>query len=374
MNTESTNKAPAKTMAELMKKQQTSFTPLHRGTQVAGKITKLASSEILMDINYKTDAIVIEKERRLLKNLISLLHVGDTVTATIISPESENGHPVVSLRHYVDDMAWGKLSSLQKKQQRISVVVQETTRGGFIAETEDGIIGFLPNSHVSFKQNQEDITGQEIRVSILELNRESKKIIFSQKSVVSVEDFHKAVSAWKIGQKITAFVSGITPFGVFVLIHKETSTPTSNNEKMDTVDGLIHISEIDWEKTPVNLHSQFSLGKEVTGIITKFDDHAKRVDLSIKRLTADPFEAAAKQVTVDQKVSGTVKNIADMGVTVDLEIDGRTIEGLIRKEKIPPTMKFEIGKKIPVIVSQIDTKKRKILLVPSLVEKPIGYR
>lgn len=362
-------------MAELLQKQKSPFNPLHRGDIIKGKITKLTTTEILMDIHYKTEAIVIEKERRLLKNLISLLKVGDEVSAVVISPESEKGYPVVSLRHYVDDLAWKKLQDIQNKQERIAVRVQEATRGGFIIETTDGIIGFLPNSHVSFKQNQEELVGQEIKVGILELNRESKKIIFSQKSVVSLEDFHKATKGWKAGNKITGIVSGITPFGLFVSIPKKVDKAASDYDTQDFVDGLIHISEISWERAPMDLQTIFQGGQEIEAVITGFDDNAKRVDLSIKRLTIDPFENIAKHFTLDQKVSGTISQVSDAGISVTLSVEGNQIaEGFIRKEKVPPTMKFEEGKKINAIVSQVDSKKRKIMLVPALVEKPLGYR
>lgn len=360
-------------MAELLARQSTSVTPLHRGDRITGRISKLTSSEILMDINYKTEAIVIEKERRLLKNLMSLLKLGDEVTAVVISPESEKGNPVVTLRHYVDDMGWEKLLGIQKKQERIPVIVREATRGGFLVETKDGIIGFLPNSHISFKQGGEDMVGKEIQVGVLELHRETKKIIFSQKSVVSLQDFHAAIKEWKVGDNVTAIISGVTPFGLFVQLPKNNQDST-DEEKLEYVDGLIHISEIFWEKTPSELQSLFAVGQDVNACIVSFDDNAKRVDLSIKRLTKDPFEDAVKQLAVDQRVSGTVASISDMGVSVELVANGVRIEGIIRKDKIPPTVRFEVGKKTNAIISQIDTKKRRIVLVPALLEKPIGYR
>ena len=371
MTATSTKSTKATTMEELLKRSKMPFTPLHKGDTITGVITKLTPSEMLMDINYKTEALVIEKEKRLLKNLLALIKEGDTVTARVVSAESRDGFPVLTLRHYVEDKAWEKLAEIQKKQEKIAVIVREATRGGFLVETEDGIVGFLPNSHIGSSQTQEEMVGKEMKVGILELNRESKKILFSQKSVISVEDFHNAIKELKIGDKIVAAVSSITPFGIFAAIPQK----TKEKDIEAYVDGLVHISEISWEKTPSDLATLFGIGQEIEAVIVSFDDNTKRVDLSIKRLTSDPFEEAIKDLTVDQKLTGIVTDVNDSGVSVSLPASNDfSLEGTIRKDKIPPTITFEKGKKVTVTISQIDTKKRKILLVPVLLEKPIGYR
>lgn len=362
-----TTNQPARTMADLLKAHTESFIPLHKGDKVTGIITKLTPQETLMDINFKTEALVIEKDRKLYKNLISVVNVGDTVTANVISPESEKGNPILTLRQFVEEHIWGKLADEQKKQERIDVVIKESTRGGLIVESKEGVVGFLPNSHVA--NNSESMTvGNTIKVGILELTRETKKVIFSQKSVVSVEEFHTAVKEFKAGDKVKVTVSTITPFGLFVAISQKEDTKK-------TIDGLIHISEISWERTPAELASLFTVGQEIDVLIVGFDDNAKRVDLSVKRLSADPFEEAVKGFTVDQRVSGKVKAISEQGIIVELPaVGGVVLDGMIKKDKIPPTVAFEIGQSVSVTISQIDIKRRKIALSPVLTEKPLTYR
>jgi len=365
--TKSTTNHNATTMADLLKAHTEKFTPIHRGDKVTGVITKLTNQEILMDINFKTEALVIEKDRKLFKNLLSVVKVGDTVTANVISPESEKGNPILTLRQFVEEHTWGRLTKEQKAQERIEVTIKESTRGGFIVETAEGVVGFLPNSHVGTNPSTMAL-GSKIKVGILELTRETKKVIFSQKSVVSVEEFHKAVKEFKAGDKVTVSVSTITPFGLFVGI------PQKEDPKK-SLDGLIHISEISWERTPSELSSLFTVGQEVEAIIVSFDDNAKRVDLSVKRLLADPFEKAVASYVVDQKVTGKVKTVADQGVTIELPaVDGVALEGMIKKDKIPPTVSFEVGQNATVTISQIDMKRRKISLSPVLLEKPLTYR
>ena len=109
----------------------------------------------------------------------------------------------------------------------------------------------------------------------------------------------------------------------------------------------------------------------IDAVVTRFDEDSRRVNLSIKRLTKDPFEALMEAYPVDKKISGTVADVSDAGVTVILS---ESVEGFIKKEKIPPTTSYTTGQSITVTVSEVDKRRHKIILVPVLLEKPIGYR
>lgn len=350
-------------MAQLLAKSKAVAT-FRKRDAVSGTITKLTPSEILVDINAKSEALILEKDRKILKNVLSTLHVGDTVTVTILSQESEMGYPVVSIRRYIDDLLWQKLELLKSRQEPIPVVVREATRGGFLAEAEDvGFSGFLPHSQVA---GGGGIVGARLNVYILELNREQRKIILSQKRVMREEEFERAIKDLTIGQKIDTVVANSTSFGLFVTI------PRGD----ESLDGFVHISEVSWE--PVNdLISMFPIGTAVQCEITGIEKEARRIELSIKRLIHDPFLEMAKQFAPDQEVKGTVTRLSPYGVWVAIEAktsEGNPVEALIRKEKIPPNLSLGVGSEVTAVVSEIDEKRRRILLVPVLREKPIGYR
>jgi ribosomal protein S1 len=335
---------------------------LQKGDTVEGIVTKLTPSEILVDINAKTEAVVLEKEKRLLKTLLSSLKVGDKVTVSVLNPESDFGYPVVSLRRFMGDTSWKHLEEMQKKQESLSVSVTEATRGGYVVATAEGVSGFLPNSHTSFtaSENDAEMVGKKLKVYILELSRSANKVIFSQKEVLKAEDFTKAIATLKKGDKITVVVTNTASFGVFVAV-------PAGDKKLD---GLIHISEISWEKT-TDVSGMFEIGQEIEAAVIGFDKEGKRVDLSIKRLTEDPFEKIASKYAVDQQVAGTVKALGAQGVEVELE-DGTA--GFIRKEKIPPTITYKEGDSVKATVASVDKKKQRIMLVPVLAVKPLGYR
>jgi small subunit ribosomal protein S1 len=351
-------------MADLMKKVEASKTPFvspHKGDMLAGTITKLTSGEILVDIGAKTEAVVLEKERNILNKILSSYKVGDKVQVQVLNPESDFGYPVISLRRSVGDITWDRLSKLQKSQEPVEVTLDMATKGGYLATTSDGISGFLPNSHTSSLENPQGLIGKKIKVVVLELNRELNKIIFSQKQVMGPADFQKLIKNLKIGQKIDAVVSNVAPFGVFL------SIPVDDQK---LAEGFIHISETSWENVE-NISDLFKIGDKISGVVIGFDKESRRVNLSLKRLSADPFEKKLDEFTIDKKIKGKVVRVISTGVLLDL---GNNVTGLIKKEKVPVKTLYKEGQEVDVTVASVDKKRHRIEVAPVLTAKPIGYR
>ena len=357
----STNTNKATTMADLLKSVETKFVKVSKGEVLEGIITKLTSAEILVDIGAKTEALVMEKDKKILRSLLTNLKVGSKVTVSVLNPESDFGNPVVSLRRFNDDRVWIRLEELQKTKEQVEVMVDESTKGGFLVSTRDGISGFLPNSQTIFLENSQGLTGTSIKVLIIELSRPLKKVIVSQKATVGPEDFDKAVGNLKKGQKIETTISNIAPFGIFTFLD-------AGDKNM--VEGFVHISEISWEKLPT-VPENFKPGEKIEAQILNFDRDSQRVNLSIKALTSDPFAEKLKSYMPDQKVTGTVSKVISSGLLVNL---AQGIEGFIKKDKLPPTLTFNEGSSVNATVVEVDEKRHRVILVPVLTEKPIGYR
>jgi len=352
---------PATSMAELMRSAKTTFVTPRKGDVVSGIITKLTRSEILVDMNAKTEAVVLEKDRQILSSILSSLKVGDKVTVSVLNPEGDLGNPVVSLRRFVDDIVWEKLRSLQKNKEVLQLNVDSITKGGFLVTSQDGTSGFLPNSHASTLENPQNLIGKKIKAVVLELNRELHKIIFSQKQVLGIDDFKKSIKSLKVGQKIDAIISNISSFGIFLLIQQKDIGP---------VEGFIHLSEVSWENI-ASISDNFKISQKIEAEIIGFEEDSRRVLLSIKRLTPNPLEAKLKEYTSDKRIKGEVVKVIATGVLLDL---GEGIIGIIKKEKIPPNVTYKEGQVVDAIVSKIDTKRHRVILSPVLLEKPIGYR
>lgn len=355
------NAAPASTMAELLQKAKSKLVTFKKGDNIKGVITKLTPSEILIDINAKTEAVVLEKDKKILNKILSTLSVGNEVYVTVLNPESDLGHPVVSLRKSIGDMVWEKLLTLKKNQEALQVKIDSATRGGYLVTTLDGVSGFLPNSHISTLDNPQNLIGKTVKVIVLDLDRSLNKIIFSQRQALGLGDFEKKILDFKIGQKIDATITNVAHFGLFISIQTKGE---------GYVEGFIHISELSWDSSS-SIAEDFLIGQKVTTIITGFDRTARRINLSIKKLTADPLEKRLEEFPVDKKIKAKVLKVISSGVLFDL---GEGIVGIIKKDKIPQNVSYKEGLEIQALVSSIDKKRHRVVLSPVLLEKPIGYR
>ncbi len=340
-------------MGQLLAKHKSSVVSLKKGESVKGKLTKLTPNEILVDLGAKTEASIMEKDKNILRTILGMFKVGDTVEVNVLNPESETGQPIVSLRRYLGNIAWVKLEELQKNHKQIEVTITEVGKAGYVVATSFGISGFLPQSHTSSPDNA---IGQKINASVLEINRIDNKVIFSQKTKMTDEDFDKAMKKYKVGQTVEVVVSNVTAFGLFV--------------SMGEVEGFIHISEVSWERQE-DLSGLFTAGQKIEAVVTRFDKESKRINLSIRKLTADPFEQLIANYPVDKKVKATVAKVESAGVSFTLDDD---LEGFVKKEKIPPLTTYTVGQEIDLTVSEFDKKRHRVILTPVLKEKPIGYR
>lgn len=368
----SSSKAKATSMADLMANYKTSFQTFRKGDLVKGIITKLNKNEILVDVKAKTQAVVLEKDKNMLHSLLETLKVGDEVEVSVLNPESDAGNPVVSLRRFLSNAAWEVVEKAQKDEKQIEVKVTDLTKGGLVVAVDNGLTGFLPNSHMA---GEKLAVGKKVKVRAIEVNRADNKIIFSQKSSISTQDFDDAVKQFKKDETVNVTVMNIVPFGVFVNVVVPGKKNKSGEEL--TLDGLIHISEVSWDKV-TDLSALYTTGQTVETKIIGFDKNTRRVDLSVKQLSKDPFEKLVENYPLDKKITAVIIKIDDNGAY--LALDGlatdveQSIEGLIRKDKIPPTVNYEKGQSVTVTVSEIDKRRRRIYFVPVLLDKPLMYR
>ncbi len=353
-------------MAQLLAKHQNKFVTLKKGESLKAKITKLTPNEILVDAGAKTEAVVLERDKRIIQTIMQQFKVGDTVEVNVLNPESESGQAVVSLRRYLGNMAWGKLEDLQKKSEQLEITVKDASKAGYVVDTAFGVSGFLPQSHVSYSQDGLNV-GQTVKARVLELNRADNKVIFSQKQSLSAEEFAALSKQYKVGETLKVIVTTITPFGIYVALPKKKDTKEASEE----LEGFIHISETSWDKV-ADLNELFTPGQEIEAVLTRFDNETRRVSLSIKRLTADPFETLMEKYPVDTKVKGTVTAIEEGDVIFSFGTDGA--EGVLRKDKITPTTKYAEGQEVNLTIADYDKRKHRILVSPVLLEKPMGYR
>lgn len=348
----------ATSMAELMARSSSSFNVFKKGDEVEGLVKKLTPQEILLDIGAKSDALVLEVERTNMNHLLSMLHVGDKVKAVIISPEAEEGFPVVSLRRALGNLIFSNLDRALEENTTVEIKVLEPTRGGFFVEAENGIRGFLPNSQVL---DQENLTGKTIQVKIIESDKTKKRAIFSQKAVSYITEPDVLRRLFPREKKISVTVTQVTSYGVYV---------TTEGEKDKLVEGFIHISEVSHDRIE-NLSTLYKKGDKFDAVVLDVDVENRRVNLSVKSLLSDAFVVASQKYKAEQQVKGKVTDVKTRGVTVSLE-DG--VSGFIAASKIPAGTEYKVGDSISAEVVAVDAKKRVITLSPVITKTFVGYR
>lgn len=361
--TEKTTKTVKKTastnpMAALLSKNKPSL--LKKGKEIEAKIVSLSKKGIVFDVGAKALAILGELEIKEVSTYLPYLKVGDKIQVRVISEESKNGFPVVSLRKFFEKGKWEILAEKKEKEEEIEVFCGDYGKGGVFIDFM-GIRGVIPKIQLvePFITSPEKLTGQKIKVKILEVDKEKNRLVVSQKASVlkiSQKDLKKKFEAIKEGKTYKAKVLGASEFGVFC--------------EVEGVEGLIHISEISWEKIS-SAASYVTVGDTIDVYVVEKNPVDLKLNLSLKRLTPDPWKDIEKKYPKDKEVEGEIVRKEKYGYFVRLEPG---IEGLIHISKLTGEEEFKSGQKIKAFIERVNEKERRMSLVLPQKEKPVMYR
>lgn len=345
------------TMEELLAQTGYSLHGFKRGSVVEGVVASVSSKEVFIDIGGKTEGTIIDKEIELMGDFIKTLKVGDKVTCYVVIPENDFGQVVLSLRRAGADLKWKRLLDAKTSGELLTVRGSETNKGGLIVEWE-GLRGFIPASQLDFSYSAkvQDLINKNVQVKVIEVDSKQNRIIFTQKVGMSDEKKKELLSQIKIGEKYEGTITGTAPFGVFV--------------NVNDVEGLVHISEISWQKVN-DPKLMFKAGDKVMVMVMGINEEAGKLNLSIKQLLPDPWQQVAEKYVKDQTVKGRISKIMAYGAFVDLEPG---ISGLIHISKLPPDTELVEGQDVECTVESVDTATRRISLSLMLHEKPVGYK
>ena len=348
------------TMDELLAQTGGLNLGIKKGTTVEGVVVSVTPREVLIDIGKKTFGIIASWELEQVKEYAASLKPGEKVTAQIINPENESGYATLSLRKTSSERRWVILSDINKKGEDIEVLGLEVAKGGLLVEWQS-LRGFIPSTQLDQEVigNPFMLIGKNIKVKVLEVDPTLNRFVLSQKAAtlgISPAVLKDKINKIKQDDILKGVVSGIAHFGLFVDI--------------DGLEGLVHISEIAWEKVE-NPASLFKTGDKVEVVVLDINLDEGKLNLSLKRLTPDPWKNILERFPPDSQVSGIAMRVAPYGIFVKLEPG---IEGLIHISKITAGSEPKIGEKVECIVEKVDPLKRKISLTIVPHAKPVGYR
>src|SRR3989339_533537 len=365
---ETSPKAEPKTMKDLLESSGYELSIPKKGETITGLVTGITRKAVLVDIGAKTEGLVAEKEYAIAKDFVETLKEGDEVEVYVMSDENEKGQIMLSLRRAMFDKLWGMLESYLESENEVQVKGVEVNKGGMIVKWQ-GLRGFVPSSQFGGEHagSFRDLTGKSFAAKAIEVDREKNRLIFSEKMVSEAEIMEKRDQALKgvsVGETYTGKVTGVLSFGAFVAV----SVPVLKEQV--TVEGLVHISEVSWEKVE-DINSYLTKGQEVEVKVLGVEEGTGKLNLSIKQLTPDPWSMVAQKYPVGTTIKGKVSRSAPFGVFVNFEPG---VDGLIHVSRLGSFGELKPGEPIEVLVENVDPEHRRMSLGPVLKEVPVGYK
>lgn len=308
--------APVSEMERLLADQQAPVLP-KVGDIIDGTVISVSKNEVLLDLDGIHTGLVRGRELLDESGEYSELKPGVRAAATVLELENEKGLIEMSFRSAGHQKAWGELARLYEAGEIVEVPVTDANRGGLMVHV-GRVDGFLPVSQLTpehyprveggdksrILELLQGYVGQIFRVKILDANEEDSKLIVSEKAAWAKEQA-SLVADFKVGDVVEGKVTGVVDFGGFV-------------EFGPHLEGLIHISELAWQRVE-NPRDLLKVGETVKALIIAID--GTKISLSLKRLTDDPWMKAVERYSVGQVVTGTVLKLNPFGAFVELDTE-----------------------------------------------------
>ena len=323
------------------------------GSIVTAKVMEIRNDYVVINAGLKSEGIIPKNQFLDVSGNLEI-EIGDQVEVTLDIIEDGYGETIMSREKAKRTKVWSELESIQNSQEIIEGKVCGKVKGGFTVELMN-IKAFLPGSLVDVRPTKETdyIEGKVLEFKIIKMDKIRNNIVLSRKAVLMDQNSSPEEVAEKYteGKKVSGFIKNLTDYGAFI--------------DLGGIDGLLHITDISWKR--INHPSEIlRVGDEIEVIVLKFDTEKNRVSLGMKQLLDDPWDKIPEKLTAGSTYTGTVANIADYGVFVDL---GDNVEGLVRtselnwtNKNINPNKVVNLGDEIEVKVIEIDDEKRRVSL------------
>ena len=354
-------------MKEVLYADRSLFQLPHVGDIVEGKVIGKESGVLYLDLGPTGTGVIYGVEYYAVQDIIKNLKPGDAVAAKLIEFENKDGYRELSLKEAGEEKKWREIKEKKQIQELIDVKITDANRGGLIAKYGD-IEGFIPVSQLSLQNyprveggDKERILdelkkfiGSTMRVSILDLNSSENKLIFSERAAEG-DMIKKALGKYKVGDTVEGEITGIVDFGAFIKFD-------------ELLEGLIHISELDWNLVK-NPGEVVKIGDKIKAKIMDIAADG-RVSLSLKALKKDPWEKIAKKYKVGDVVEGEVTKMSAYGALIKV---ANGIQGLVHISEFEneEALKAQLqeGKKYKFEIISLEPTEHKMTLKLTVTNK-----
>ena len=327
---------------------------LKEGEIITGVVSSIGQKHIFIDIAAKSEGVIPIEEFKLSKE-IDKIEVGSKIEVLLEKIENFNGDVVISREKARRVKTWKKMEKAFENKEDVKGIIISRCKGGFIVDVESCLC-FLPGSQVDLKplKSFDHLMKIPQTFECVKLDKKRGNIVLSRRSIlerIRDKDKDKIIKTIKEGNIVQGTVKNLTEWGVFV--------------DLNGVDALLHITDISWSR--INKPSELlSIGQSIKLKVTKIDPNTKKISVSVKHLTEDPYSKIINKYKIGKKYPAIVTKVQDYGCFARLE-DG--LEGLIHQSELSWTKKIihpgkvlSTSQKIEVELLEIDPEKRRLSL------------
>ncbi len=326
---------------------------------VEGPVISIQKSSVFVDLKPFGTGIIYGREFINAKDIIKKVNLGDVIKAKVVDKENEDGYVELSLKEAKQALIWNEAESLISSKTPVMIMVKEANKGGLILEW-NGIAGFLPASQLKAEhyprvedsdkdkilKELKKLVGEKLSVTIISALPKEGKLIFSEKEGTE-GDRKEVVGKYSLGDEIECDVAGIVDFGIFLKVE-------------DGLEGLVHISEIDWGLVE-DPRTMFKLGQKVKAKIIEIKDN--KISLSIKALKENPWKSFEDKLKKGDVIKGVVIKYNKHGALVSIR---EGVAGLVHNSLFGGDAKLreklELGKTYNFTVTLFDAKEQRMTL------------
>ena len=335
-------------------KRAKTLATIHEGKVVAGIVKNLTEYGVFVDLGGVDGLLhITDISWGRVKHPSELFSVGDKIDVKILSLDLERERVSLGMKQLSED-PWASAIDKYPVGSRISGKVVSLTDYGAFVELEEGIEGLIHVSEMSWTRKVRHPSkvvsvGEIVDALVLDIKPENRRISLGMKQAAP-NPWDVISDKYPVGTTIEGKIKNITDFGLFIGID-------------EGIDGLVHISDISWTKRIKHPSEIYKKGDVIQAIVLEIDKGQERFSLGIKQLQADPWDTVAERYEVGKEITGTVTNVTDFGVFVELEegIEGLVHVSEISKEKIKtPVGQFEVGQVMTAKVMNINSDERRI--------------
>jgi small subunit ribosomal protein S1 len=325
------------------------------GDIVTGKVVKIDSDEVLLDIGYKSEGVIPSRELSIRNDVDpnDVVDLDQELEALVLTKEDKDGRLILSKKRAQYERAWGTIEEIKEKEGVVSGPVIEVVKGGLILDI--GLRGFLPASLVDLRRVRDlhPFVGRTLECKIIELDKNRNNVVLSRRAYLEEtqrEQRDEFLANLKPGEVRKGVVSSVVNFGAFV--------------DLGGMDGLVHVSELSWKHVD-HPSSVVQVGDEVEVQVLDVDLSRERISLSLKATQQDPWQEFAGGHQVGELVYGRVTKLVPFGAFVQV---GDGIEGLVHISEMAvhhveaPEQVVTPGEELWVKIIDIDLDRRRISL------------